>query len=29
MGTVDGHVVAVDAKDGQLVWDDLVGDNQV
>ncbi len=29
MGTVDGHVVAVDAKDGQLVWDDSVGDSKL
>jgi alcohol dehydrogenase (cytochrome c) len=29
MGTVDGHVIAVDAKDGQLVWDDLVGDSRL
>ena len=28
MGTVDGHLVAVDAKDGQLLWDIHVGDNK-
>jgi alcohol dehydrogenase (cytochrome c) len=28
MGTVDGHLLAVDAKDGQLLWDVHVGDNK-
>jgi len=28
MGTVDGHLVAVDAKDGQALWDIPVGDNR-
>jgi alcohol dehydrogenase (cytochrome c) len=27
MGTVDGHLVAVDAKDGHQLWDSPVGDN--
>jgi len=27
MGTVDGHLVAVDAKDGKLLWDVPLGDN--
>ena len=27
MGTVDGHLVAVDAKDGKQLWDVLLGDN--
>ena len=27
MGTVDGHLVAVDAKDGHQLWDDPLGDN--
>lgn len=28
MGTVDGHLVAVDAKDGHLLWDVAAGDNR-
>jgi alcohol dehydrogenase (cytochrome c) len=28
MGTVNGHVVAVDAKDGHQLWDVQLGDNQ-
>jgi alcohol dehydrogenase (cytochrome c) len=27
MGTVDGHLVAVDAKDGHQLWDQQLGDN--
>lgn len=27
MGTVDGHLVAVDAKDGHQLWDEQLGDN--
>jgi alcohol dehydrogenase (cytochrome c) len=26
MGTVDGHLLAVDAKDGHLLWDNQLGD---
>jgi alcohol dehydrogenase (cytochrome c) len=28
MGTVDGHLVAVDAKDGHLLWDSPLGENR-
>ena len=28
MGTVNGHLLAVDAKDGHLLWDVQLGDNQ-
>jgi alcohol dehydrogenase (cytochrome c) len=28
MGTVNGHLVAVDAKDGHLLWDTPLGDNR-
>jgi alcohol dehydrogenase (cytochrome c) len=29
MGTVNGHLVAVDAKDGHLLWDTPLGDNHI
>ena len=29
MGTVNGHLVAVDAKDGHLLWDTPLGDNHL